>query len=473
MFGNIATTLGIGSGLNSAQLVNDLATAVRAPKESALRSRESLNAARISALSSASGALTNFGTALNDLLSGSNFVGTPRSSNDGAVAVSLLPGGRPSSSAAQVRVLSLAAAQVSQSGIYAGGSSAVGAGDLIINSASGTSASGTSASGAFTINITDPTASLSDVASAINRSAADAGSAIRARIVSDVAGSRLMLSGAEGGANAFSISADSGASAELQALASGISLVRPASNAAVELDGAPLSFASNVVDSAVSGLRLTLKTVTGADAVSVAADIPADGLKSLLSDFVKAYNDLRSGLNSAVAPGSNGASGGPLAGDAGVRTMMAALARMTTQPMSDTGAIRSLSDMGIRTQRDGTLSIDTARLDAALANNADAIRDLINPPVSSALRPGLSGLFDAVRTPLQANAGPLAASKRTYEAAQKQLATLRDRMEADDDRYRVQLERSFTGMEKQLTILKATQSYVTQQIAAWNAQGNR
>jgi flagellar hook-associated protein 2 len=89
--------------------------------------------------------------------------------------------------------------------------------------------------------------------------------------------------------------------------------------------------------------------------------------------------------------------------------------------------------------------------------------------VASLARPGLAGLFDAVRRPLQASNGPLEASKRKFEAAQKQYAALRERIDSDDERYRTQLSRSFSAMDRQLTILRATQSYVQQQISAWNS----
>ncbi len=463
MFGNIASSLGIGSGLNTSQLVNDLASAVRQPKDATLRAKETQNSARISALSAANGALGTFGTALGDLLSGSAFAGTPRSSDDSVVAVSLLPGGRPTAAAASVRVLSLAASQLSRSGVYASPGAVMGSGSLSITSGSNT----------LNVDIAGPAASLADVAAEINRASSDAGSLIRARIVTDISGSRLVMNGAEGAANAYTLNADAGASVELQTLASGIVTTQSASNAAIEMDGLPLAFASNVIDGAIAGLRMTLKSIsppTGtAPPVSIAADIPAGGLKSLLGDFVKAYNDLRSGLNSATAAGSPNGAAGPLAGDPAVRTMLSALGRMTTAPLTDTGTVRSLSDIGIKTERNGTLSFDTARFDSAASGNLDALRDMINPAVPSMEKPGLSGLFDAVRKPLQANDGPLNASKRKYEAAQKSYVALREKLDRDDENYRGQLNRSFTAMERQLTILRATQSYVQQQISAWNS----
>ncbi len=462
MFGNIATTLGIGSGLNTSQLVRDLANAVRQPREASLAQRETLNNARISALGSARSALDVFGTALTDLLGSANFIGTPASSNAAQVGVALLPGGRPAQGVAQLRVSALATSQLMTSTVQPSAASIIGAGSISI----------TSGATSFVANIASG-ATLGDVAAAINAASASANAGIAARIVTDSSGARLLINGREGAAGSFSATADSGSEPALADLISGLATVRPAANAAVEIDGIAMSFASNIVDNALGGLRLTLKGTTPPEGVSISTDIPADGLKNLLGDYVKAYNDLRGALGRATAPGLDGASGGPLAGDPGVRTMMQALGRISAAPLAPAGALRTLADLGIATARDGTLSFNAARFDAAVGSNPDAVRDLINPQRSSPDRPGLAGLFASVRDGLVAADGPLNASKRKYEAAQKQFLAQRERLDAQDSAYRDQLSRSFTAMERQLTVLKATQAYVSQQIDAWNSSNRR
>ena len=60
MVSSIGYSLGIGSGLDITTLVNNLAAAEKAPKEALIKRREDANAAKISALAEASGAIDSF-----------------------------------------------------------------------------------------------------------------------------------------------------------------------------------------------------------------------------------------------------------------------------------------------------------------------------------------------------------------------------------------------------------------------------
>lgn len=68
MNSSILTSLGVGSGIDSAAMVRDLAAAVRAPKEQQLASRERLNSARISALAGAKSSFATFSDAVEQSL---------------------------------------------------------------------------------------------------------------------------------------------------------------------------------------------------------------------------------------------------------------------------------------------------------------------------------------------------------------------------------------------------------------------
>jgi flagellar hook-associated protein 2 len=77
-----------------------------------------------------------------------------------------------------------------------------------------------------------------------------------------------------------------------------------------------------------------------------------------------------------------------------------------------------------------------------------------------------------VRDTLVANDGPLDTASDAYAAIGKRLSRERERMEENDLRLREQLQTQFTAMERQVTLLNSTRSYLDQQIAAWNAQND-
>jgi flagellar hook-associated protein 2 len=238
------------TGVNSAQLVNDLVTAQLEPKQSDVRERQNLNQARISALASASSALETFSKALSEVLNGRQLTGNLVSTRGDLVAASFIPGQKPQGLPATVQVSQLAAAQsmVSASS-YASTSSAVGEGSLTI----------TTSAGNFNVTIDSTNNSLGGLRDAINAT----NSGVTASIVTDNSGSRLVLRGKEGAANSFTVTG-SGGSAALDAFAfppaggAGMTSVTTARDSIINVNGIELTNASNQIDTAVPGVRINL-----------------------------------------------------------------------------------------------------------------------------------------------------------------------------------------------------------------------
>ena len=453
---NISNILGAGSGIDTIALVDQLADATRAPREAALRDRENLNQARISAVGSTRSAINTFADALADLFEGDGFAPAPASANAGIAAASLIPGARPNSGSMTITVTQLARAQTWRSATYANVQSAIGTGALTLTGASGTAA----------IQIEPANASVGGLAAAINA----AGVGVTARIISDADGTRLILTGDDGAAGGFSLTADAGASPELSATVAAMTQTQPGADALVTVDGASLRFTSNRIDNLLPGVRVDL-AATGTTTITVPE--PERGMSDLLSEFVTAYNTLRTALNNATAPGLEGAGGGPLAGDSRIRATMRSLGALTLTPFGNQPGLSTLADLGIRTQRDGTLAFDKARFDRVFADRPDAVRALLDPERANATNPGIAGLLDDVRDRLVAEGGPLDTASDAYADIGKRLKRERERLDDNDARLRAQLQTQFTAMERQVSLLNSSRSALDQQIAAWNAQNDR
>ena len=453
---SITNALGIGSGIDTVALVDQLAAAARAPKDAAVNRQDSLNRARISAIASTTSAVNTFADALASLFADRGFAPVPSSSVAGVATANLLPGARPPAASMTISVQQRASALTRSSATVASANAPNGQGGLTLTGPAGTAA----------ITIGTSSDSLAGLAAAIT--AADVG--VTARVRTDADGARLILAGRDGADGGYTLTADAGAAPDLAALVGGFTTIRPAADALVTVDGAPLRFASNRIDTLLPGVRVDLVSV-GTTQVDL---VPAErGVRDLLTEFVSAYNSLRSALNNATAPGLDGAAGGPLAGDSRVRATMRALAQVTLTPLATGGASpATLADLGIRTLRDGTLALDTARFDRVNAADPDAVRALIDPQSPGADRPGITGLLDTIRDRLVARDGPLSSATADYTAFAKRLTATRARIDDADGRLRGQLERQFGGMERQLIGLRATQSYLEQQIAAWNSRTN-
>lgn len=454
---SIANSLGVGSGIDSAQIVADLVAATREPKETAINNRISTNDARISGLASATSSLTAFSKALTDLLGGTGFSGQPASNDPTIASVALLPGGVPTGLPAQLEVQQLASAQTMESAMLAAKTTPVGLGTLTLTTG------GTD----YTIDITGANNSLEGLAAAFNATGAD----VKASVVTDNRGARLVLKGATGEASAFTITAGT-ADADLQRFttsgAPGALVQRAdARDSIILIDGIEMRNKTNTVDTAIPYVRIDLNKAAPGTKVTLASTEPASTMRDLVTEFVEAYNELRKSLNEATAVGADPSLSGALAGDSGVREMMRQLGRLTSTSLVSSGPYATLGDIGVATNRDGTLKIDTVRLDKVLAENPTAVTQMLNPAVPSETNPGLAGAVQKVSDTLLSDTGAVKSATTKYENLKKAYAEQLEKLDEDMERYETRTAAAFAAMDTQLAALKATQSYIDQQIKVW------
>ncbi|AMK18989.1 MULTISPECIES: flagellar filament capping protein FliD [Sphingobium] len=456
---SIATALGIGSGIDTGALVTSLVSAARDPKQKAITDRQSTNNAKISALASASSSLNTFADALNSLLAGTGFAGSPASNDPSIAAVSLLPGGVPKLPA-QLEVQQLASAQTISSAAEAGATAAspVGAGSFELKIGTGAP---------VTVTLTAPNTSYADLAAAINAQ----GTGVTASVITDNQGTRLVMKGETGAANSFTFTQVSG-DASLAAFtwdgaAGGMTRQVEAKDSIILLDGVEQHYSSNTIDTAIANLRIDLNKAAPGTAVTLASTEPTTSMRDLMVEFVDAYNTLMKALNTASQASAGSSGAGVLNGDSSIRDMKRQLSQMTSTVLATSGTYTTLSSIGVSTNRDGTLKLDTEALDKALAADAKGITQMLNPAVKSETTPGLAGLMDGVRDRIEQNDGPLAMAKAKYEQLGEDLAEQLEKLNDQMTDYQAQLSKVYTAMETRLSALKATQSYLEQQVAMW------
>jgi flagellar hook-associated protein 2 len=331
----------------------------------------------------------------------------------------------------------------------------------------------TTAKGSVDITITSANNTLSGLASAINAKA----TGVTASVVTDNTGSRLVLKGETGEANAFSLAAGTaGADSDLQrftfdsATSTGAMIKsQAAQDSIVLIDNVEMHNDSNTLENAIPYVKIDLNKASPGTLVTLGSNQPTTTIRDLVVQFTDAYNTLRTSLNSATAIGSDASTSGALAGDAGTRDMMQQLARMTSTQLSSTGSFRVLADIGISTNRDGTLKLDTTKLDAAIAKDPAGVTAMLNPASSTDDSPGIAAAMAKVTAAIKGTGGALAASQAKYNALKTSLADQLTKLDTQMSDYSDQLTTVYSRMQSQLTAFKATQSYLTQQIAAWNA----
>ena len=455
---NIINSLGMGSGINIPQLVADLADASRAPKVERLSQLSQQNQARISAVAQARSDLDGFADSLSLMVSDGTLRSTPTVSDESVLSASARAGLTAESYSATIEVTQLARAQTAYSDVVSDRTAPIGQGTMTLGIGG--------ADHMITIDAVND--SLEGLAAAINAT----GAGVTASIVADEGGYRLIVKGATGEANAFTLAADAGAAPGLAAFSygtgGGMTLGQSATDAQFTIDGVAFSRATNIVDDVVPGMSLTLKKAAPGQPVDIGASRPLDMIKQTVGDFVAVYNQVKQSL--AVAADMSGAT-------RSLRQLESQLAGLVGKMLTSDPAINKLTDIGISTTRDGLLSLDSAKLEKVLASNAGAVEALFNPrrdaTHNETTDPGIAAALDAIRDAAVASDGVLDRVSKSLSEKSKTLAEQLAKIEQREDVYRARLEKQYGSLDARLAAFKATQSYLEQQIEIWNNQKNK
>lgn len=377
----MAGITGIGSGMDINGIVGALVNAEKAPKEAQLARLEKASTTKFSALGTLKGALSEFQTAMKDLNSLALFEKrTATSSNTSAVTAS-------ADKTALAGSYQLAVKQLATSSRVA--TAAVPSGYAAAEDGQLTVKLGATDAAGVVVEIKSGD-SLEQIRDKLNASLKDKG--ISANIVNNPADgtSRLVLNAKDTGAGKdIVISASSstlpGTALDDLAVDGSIKagkdsagyLGEPAQDALFSIDGLEQASASNTLKDVIPGVTFNLLSKTETDK-PLTLDVGQDkaGVTANLKKFVDAYNKLiktSSELTSVtqVGEGKPPVVGG-LVGDATVRSLLSGIRNELVNPSSQEG-IRVLADLGISTQKDGTLKIDDDKLKAALTDNFDAV----------------------------------------------------------------------------------------------------
>ncbi len=453
MVSSIINSLGAGSGIDVKQLVTDLSNASRQPKVARINTLTQQNQARISALGQARSDIEGFANSLEQMVSDGTLRSTPTVPDESVLGATARAGLHADSFTASVMVSKLARAQSSYSGVVADRAAAIGTGTMTL----------TVGGVAKTITIDAANNSLDGLAKAINAS----GGGVTASIIADEGGHRIILKGPSGEANSFTLTADAGADPALATFAGTLTLGQSATNAEFTIDGVAFSRATNIIDDVIPGMSLTLKKAAPGQTVDIGASRPLAMIKQTVGDFVSVYNQMKKSLASASS--MSGAT-------KSLQELERELAGLVGKIISSHGSINKLTDIGISTTKEGLLAIDNKKLEAVLAADAGAVEALFNPrrdaTHTEVTDPGIAFALDAIRDKAIATDGVIDRISTSLTKKSETLAETLEKVEVREDAYRARLEKQYGSLEARLATIKATQTYLEQQIKLWTNQGN-
>jgi flagellar hook-associated protein 2 len=436
---------GLVSGLDTQSIISQLMAVERQPR-TRIATEQSQVSKRQSLLQDISTKLTTLKSANDDLKSALTWLDTQTvsSADESKVAITRTGGAPPGGY--DLSISRLASAERATYDFQPPAAD----GPLTIYDADGTTVRAT-------VNLTAG-ATVDDAVAAINAST-DAN-----LYAVNVNGDLVLSAKTTGAGSGFSVA---GAGAETDRVAG--------QDAAFRIGSTDYTRSSNVVTDALPGVQLTLKGKTsGTDTVGLTIGAPGpdkDAIVAKVKAFVDAYNAVvtttRADLTEKTVPNATTTADqlkGTLFGDSGLSGMLTSLRSAVGASVTGLSGLTSLADLGISTGAAnsgatvnadsvaGKLTLDTAKLTAALDANPLGVRKLLGGVAGT---DGFPQAFGAALNPFTGTDGVLA---QRISSAGADLTRIKDKLDQFDARMDLKqafYQKQFTALE---TALQQSQS---------------
>ena len=473
------TFSGLASGMNTNDIVAKLMAIEQQPLDR-LQAQKTSEGQRLQAYGQLNTLLQNLKTAVGAMNLSTNASPTVATSGNSGVFTAVSASGTTGSY--NISVSQLAQVQKSVSSGYTSQTDPLfGNGTLTVNGQA--------------ITIDDSNNSLRGIAQSLNAVADQTG--VTASIINDGSGTpyRLVLTGKDASTN-FTVESDLQA-ADGSPIPFGVINTQNAQQAKLNIDGIDVVSNSNTISGAIAGVVLNLTGVsqnTGTPeapqyqktSLNVTAD--TDALKGKITDFVNAYNAVMNWVSSAYTTSTDNSTtdssststssssssststdstttsdGNPLStllrGDATVNSIKRSLQSILGNAVGD-GSFKILAEIGISTNRDGSLSIDSTKLNTALDQNFTGVSELL---AGNGYTDGVMKRFNSYLLQVTSPSSGMYASKQTiYNDKVKSLDAQISVQTVALDKRQADLYARFSAMESLISNLNSASSYLTQ-----------
>ena len=377
-----------GSGLNITQIVDSLVEAEQAPQENQIQTKIDARNTAISAIGEIKSALSKLSTSLSTLTGNTSLKVNSTSS---AISATISDPSTAVSINSTISISTLAKGQTLAFEDYSSNTSLVGAGSLVLERGDWSSgsfvASATVTSTSLTVTATDTLESLKDKINALDYG-----------VTASVLGAgddtfTLVLKSQDGKENALRITATespsgSGLSNIDNATTNGSKQKLAGTDAAFTVDGISLTRSSNNITDLFTGYNVNLLASTTVNSVDTPANltgsVDTSTAKANLQSFVTAVNEARTLLNQKTFRGTASENAGDLSDDPVVKSIQKQLSSLTSTQLTGFGANGVyLSNLGVRTEKSGLLSLNTTVLENELKTNPTSLDAIFNSMYSS------------------------------------------------------------------------------------------
>jgi flagellar hook-associated protein 2 len=298
---------------------------------------------------------------------------------------------------------------------------------------------------------------LAGVRDAINDATTNTG--VTASILNDDAGYRLVLSSnGTGSAQALSVSYSAADPFTLATLntdrdASG-GFTTADLDARLTLEGQfSVTSSSNSISDVIEGVTLSLKK---AGSLTLTVDRDSAAVQSSVNNFVKSYSDLVKTIGNLRTKGLRSESTALLDIESQFRSVL-------NTSVDVEGGFNLAFELGISTQKDGTLTVNSTTLSNALSSDFNGVANLFaDPDKGVAVR--LSAIADEMLSASGIVAGRSQSLERQVRGVDDQREALQRRLALVEERY----FRQFRALDSLTIKLQSTSTFLTQQLSLFS-----
>jgi len=462
---------GLASGLDTDALIKGLMEVERQPLNRLEKEKE-YQQTRLDAFKEFNEKLSALNTAVDGLYLNSKVRESSISLSSEEYVSASVTSARPGTYAVAVERL----AQVQKSATamaYASQADPVfGAGELELTVGDGVIGEG-AAGAVYTLSIDSENNSLSGIMGAINKGTDQHG--ISASIIdngNEGAGRYyLMLSGADSSTE-FTLTSNLSGGTQPFSMASP---TQNAQDAVAYLDGIRITSTTNTFQNTLNGVSFTLEAVSpdngagGLATTTMKIGTDTDAVVEKMEAFVTAYNEAVSFVTSQSKGLGSGV--GTLVGDSGLNAIKRRLQNMLTTSVEGNTSFKTLSQLGLATNRDGTLTFESSVLTKAIGDDFEEVVRLM------AGDDNVGGIFKEYKSFLNnmthSSNGLYANRKENIARVMGRIDDDILRMESRLDKRELMLMAQFTALEKMISLFNAQSDYLTQQMDRMPSYGDR
>ncbi len=391
---NIISTLGAGSGINSNSLAKQLTEIERTPKQDSIDSTREKLETQISDFGLVRSSLSTLQDSANLLKDTASFNSKTASFSDSDAFIPISLNEDVPTGAYSFRVLDVAASQsLSTSSTYADPTDAIGKGTLTVSFGAWdtgvppSSFTQNTDADSLVVTISDGNNSLNGLRDAIN--AEDAG--VTATIVNNGSGYHLLLTSDSGLSQQMAVSVeedvtDPGLSAfEFNETTQNLDQKQAGKDARLEVNGLEVSRSQNEIDDVIDGFKFNLAKPDPGTTVNVTISEDKATGEQVVRDFVDSYNAFLEAIEPAIGFNEEEDENGSLYRDPTATSIVRQIRNMigNSVPGLDDSGYTALTNVGIRTELDGTLSINEDDMGKAFGDNYELVKALFSPQTAS------------------------------------------------------------------------------------------